>query len=498
MLTVTTYISTDIAAVPLLWVVPLGLYLLTFAIAFAGGSGGRLGSLMALALPVLVIPPIVTLLIRSSLSPVLIIPLHLAAFFVAAMVCHGELVRARPSPARLTEFYLWISIGGVAGGIAGAIVSPLVFPTPIEYPIALVLACLCRPTPACGRWKARVLDYGAPAAVAAVIVVQVIVARQAGLPPRAPMTYALFLLPAMLTCATVWHRPGPYAAGLAIVLIAGHAWAGAHARFERVERNFFGVLRVERSVDGRYRALVHGNTIHGTQAVHPEARRQPTTYFARSGPAGQVIEAHAGPAARVAVVGLGAGTLAAYATGAQAWTFYEIDPAVERLARDPRAFTYLSDCGSRCQVVAGDARLTLARAGDAAYDLIVLDAFSSDAIPVHLLTREAFDLYQRTLAPGGLLLFHLSNRFLDLNPVLAAAAASHGLEVRGRADLVRTYEEAAAGKFDSVWAVMARSTADLGQIAFDPRWTRLALDPGVRPWTDDYSNVVSLLRVRSQ
>ena len=261
------------------------------------------------------------------------------------------------------------------------------------------------------------------------------------------------------------------------------------------DRTFFGVLRVRADASGSQHVLMHGNTIHGEQRVDAAEQREPRTYYHRSGPIGQVIESSAArlPSARVGVVGLGAGSLAAYAQPGQQWTFYEIDPAVVRIAQEPRLFTYLRDCGGACDVVLGDARLSLARSGTPTYVLLVLDAFSSDAIPVHLMTREALDLYLRHLDANGILAFHISNRHLDLQPVLAALAAEKGLAALVRRD-ARSAEASDRGQFPSEWLVMARSREVFGALAADARWEQPVAPPGTRTWADDYSDILAVLR----
>jgi hypothetical protein len=257
------------------------------------------------------------------------------------------------------------------------------------------------------------------------------------------------------------------------------------------------VYRVAIEHGGRYRRLVHGTTLHGLQAVDPARQREPLAYFHRTGPFGQAFAQLPNLSARshVAVVGLGIGTLASYATADQRWTFYELDPAVERLANTTAYFNFLGACGDRCRVTIGDARLSLADATPNQYELIVLDAFSSDAIPTHLLTSEALTLYRSRLAPGGVLAFHISNRNLSLGPVLARLAERHGLVA------FRQYErlidsQAFEGKSASDWVVMAAGVADLGPLVTDARWKRLVASPGDRLWTDDYSSVLSVLRLR--
>lgn len=262
------------------------------------------------------------------------------------------------------------------------------------------------------------------------------------------------------------------------------------------ERSFFGSLTVQSFPDG-VQMLVHGNILHGAQSLAPAERREPLTYYHREGPIGQVFEAYrerlAG--AHIGVVGLGVGTLACYAEPGQSWTFFEIDGAVERLARDPRYFTYLRDCAPGARVVLGDGRLELAGIPDRAVRLLVLDAFSSDAIPVHLLTREALRLYLAKVEERGLLAFHISSRFVDLRPVLEDLAHDAGVVAAIQQEPPLTIEQGEERKVDSTWVVMARSAADLVPLLVDPRWEHLAGRPDPSVWTDDFSNVLGILRL---
>jgi SAM-dependent methyltransferase len=286
---------------------------------------------------------------------------------------------------------------------------------------------------------------------------------------------------------------------VAAVLLAGGMSQGPSGRLLHIERSFFGVLRVTEDPERRIHRLFHGSTLHGQQSLEPSLSREPSTYFTRSGPIGQVFEALGTrlerPGARVAIVGLGVGTLASYARAGQRWTFYELDPAVERIARDRRFFTYLSDCAAdSLEIVRGDARLRFREAPDRSYCLIVLDAFSSDAMPVHLVTREAIQLYRDKLAKGGILAFNLSNRYLELDPVMGRQAEDAGLICRIRSDTMLDRAEQQGGKQPSIWAVMAADEGDLAHLAADPRWTRPAVRTNSRAWTDDYSDLARSLR----
>jgi spermidine synthase len=265
------------------------------------------------------------------------------------------------------------------------------------------------------------------------------------------------------------------------------------------ERGFFGVHRVEYWERGneRYHALVNGSTLHGMQSLTPDRQREPLTYYHRTGPIGQVFDMlqQRQKPQDVAVLGLGVGSLACYNQPGQRWTFYEIDPQVVQTARDPRFFTLLRDCAPTARIVLGDGRLSLTRAEDQQFDLIVLDAYSSDSIPLHLATRESLALYLQKLAPRGLLAYHISNRYVNIRPVLANLALDAGLESLVQLDPV-TAEQAALGKTASEWIIMARERDDFGELSHDERWQKLLGQPGGDVWTDDFSSITSVLRFR--
>ena len=276
------------------------------------------------------------------------------------------------------------------------------------------------------------------------------------------------------------------------------ALAGAFVQPQRdqllfARRTFFGTLRVWNVPDRAEHKLMHGTTAHGSQSTEEAYRGEPQAYYHRSGPIGQVFRAWEPSlqSASIGVVGLGAGDLAAYAKPGQRWMFYEIDPEVERIARDTTFFTYLRDCGDACQVLLGDARLSLERNPARGYRILIIDAFSSDAIPVHLLTREAIDLYLSRISADGLLAFHVSNRHLDLKPVLARLALERHLVAMAQLYRSGTQDEAQTA---SEWVLLARSQATLGPLAADARWTRLTSSGAQRVWTDDFSNVFSVLK----
>ena len=433
-------------------------------------------------------------------------PVHLAAFFLAAVVCHARLAADRPGEARLTEFYLWLSVGGMAGGLVNALVAPALFSSIFEYPLALVLAALCRsPAPAAeprseGRGGARPggqlgwRDVTAPLAVGGVTAGVLFFAPGAG--DASLAVRSLVAVPGLANYAAR-GRSLRFGLGLAAMLLAGTAHTGLHGRTLRVDRNFFGVLRVTEDESGRFHQIVHGNVIHGRQHRAPERRRDPLAYYHREGPLGDVFATFDAELAGrdVAVVGLGAGAIAAYAKPDQRWTFFEINPAVVRVATDPALFTFLADAFPEAppRIRLGDARLRLAEEPEGAFALLVLDAFSSDAVPTHLLTREALAIDRAKLAPDGLLAFHVSNRYLDLRPVVARAAREAGLAVLARDDLTPSKELLADGLTPSQWLVASPDASRLARLVARG-WHEPA--SGDRDaWTDDYSDVISAYRL---
>ncbi len=491
LLGVTTYITTDIAAVPLLWVIPLGLYLLTFVLVFARRPLLSQGLMVRLQ-PFLILPLALLFLWGLQAEGNLVLPLHLLAFFLTAMVCHGELARSRPPTLYLTEFYLWLAVGGVLGGLFNALAAPLIFSTVVEYPLALVIACLLRPPPLArgAGTRERWLDLALPAGFGLLLALLVLVVQASSAEVAVTGLTLLISGLAAMVCYSFSPRPLRFGLGVGALMLAGVLYTHGQYPVLHQERSFFGVLQVKTDPTRQYHLLYHGTTLHGAQSLDPTRRRDPLTYFHAEGPIGQMFNGFSKKPGhqKVAIIGLGSGSLACYAWGDQQWTFYEIDPAVERLARDPRYFTYLNDCPAQVEVILGDARLTLAQAPNHHYDLIIFDAFSSDAVPLHLISREALKLYLDKLADGGLLVFHVSNRYLNLQPVLANLAQDAGL-----ACLYQDYQVNQAEQYAyyirSMWVVMARQLEDLGELSGDPRWAPPAEDPGTGLWTDEFSNI---------
>lgn len=497
MLGVTTYLTTDVAPMPLLWVVPLAVYLLTFVFAF--GQNARLsGRRIRRLLPILMLPLALTIAFKA-IGPLWVLALlHLLTFFVISMVCHGELARSRPAAERLTEFFLWIAVGGVLGGIFNALLAPLAFNHPIEYPLVLVAACFLRTTDGTARAKPVAgWEFVVPLALGALLTGLVWLIRTlpiVGLP-------GLLLsggLPAAL-CFALRHRPVAFGFGLGTLMLtmAMLTGSGEYRTLYR-ERSFFGVWQVRVHPAGKFTALVNGTTDHGRQSLEAGRELEPLAYFHRAGPIGQVFRAMEGStsAGPVGIIGLGTGSLACHGKPGQEFTFYEIDPAVLRIAGDPRYFTYLKACPPAIRVILGDARRSLVAAPDRHYGLIILDAFSSDAIPSHLLTREALRLYLDKLADSGLLALHISNRHLDLEPTVANLAHDAKLVALAQLEAAISKEDARDGRTPSHWVVLARRAEDLGALRADQRWRALPPRPDRRLWTDDFSNILEVIRWR--
>lgn len=491
MLGVTNFISTDVASVPFLWVIPLSLYLLTFVLAFARRALIPTNTL-AVLLPLATIVIVLTTLLDIAVNFKLIMIVHLIYFFIAALTCHQQLAQGRPSTKHLTEFYFWLSFGGVLGGIFNALVAPMVFNSVAEYPLIVVAACLLLPKREQTQTRsARYLDYLIPAGILVIALLSVLVFHSFG---KAWNVRALLALVVPIVFLAR-KRPLRFALSLAAIVLVGAIIGSISQNTLRAERNFFGVLRVVEDPSEKIHWLFHGSTNHGRQSTNPERQCEALSYFHRTGPIGQVFTSFRElPVVKnVAVIGLGTGATAVYTKPNDNWTFYEINPAVVDIARDAKYFSYLSQCAAApVSIVLGDARLKLQEAPEAGYGMIVLDAFSSDAIPIHLITQEALDLYLSKLAPGGLLVFHISNRHLNLYPVMANLAASRQLHGLG------FYDPASfdlQGKDKSEWVVMARAEADIGTLKNAPH-TRVLHSDGRKVWTDDFSNILTVIKWR--
>jgi hypothetical protein len=509
MLAVTSYFTTVVRPMPLLWIIPLVLYLFSFAIVFARRPPIPRRWLNRI-FPFYALPVLGMVLLGGGGPFFALAALHFGAFFLAALLCHGELAADRPSAGDLTEFYWWIAVGGATGGLFTAVIAPVVFNDFYEYPIAIVAAALLRPALASRGGRRSVLgDYALPAAVAAGLLAVVALAAVSGVTARldsVTVTNAasgsdllrvliVFAIPAAVSAAFSW-RPVRFGLTLtAMGLLSLLPLGSQNVLFQ--QRDFFGVHKVVTDVSGDRRELIDGGVIHGIQLTDPSVRDVPSSYYSPSGPVGDFFNAENATDAAwsVAVIGLGAGSLGCYAQPGQTWSYYEIDPTVVDIARNPSMFTFLRDCTPRATVTLGDGRLTLAKVPDHSYNLIVVDAFGGDAIPVHLLTREAIELYLAKLKPDGALLFNISNKYVDIGSVLAGEAGALDLASYVRTDIDVTPEQAALGKVQSAWLVMSRDGTNLGVLPNMPGWQSQTASAQSPVWTDDFSDLLAVMRL---
>ena len=498
MLATSTYITTDVVAMPLLWVLPLGLYLLSFTIAFAERRGAA--DFITACAPITILMFGGVLMGGYQAWPWFNLIVALLDLFMASVALHTALYRARPAPDRLTGFYLAMAAGGALGGVFAGLIAPLIFDWTYEFPLLILAAgALVPQLYLSARLRALWTGPRRHAALAIVVValgVQVLLRTRDGTGLTGPTNYGvLFLVVGAAGLVSLGARK-PYLVVLvaALLLFGGYRSLALSAEPGARTRSYFGVYTI-RSSPG-LRELDHGTTVHGIQQRgSPERERTPTTYYAPRSGVGQAMTAAPrlfGPAARIGVVGLGTGTLACYARPGQAWRFYEIDPTVIRIARDSGAFTYLSRCLPNPVIRVGDARVRLREEAPASLDLLALDAFSSDAVPMHLMTREAFATYGRVLSPRGLLLVHISNRFVDLEPVVAATARADGWSA-AKFDYHPSLLDGRASA--SIWIALSRDSATLAALGQEePGWEPLTPRPGLAPWTDDYSTILPLLK----
>lgn len=589
----TTHVTTDVASAPLLWVLPLALYLLTFVLVFrermiafpalavlVGGiaaglfyalsdrlgitftfetailsaaSGALLFAIAYVALPltsmqwllgvhvVAVVAALLTMAQTRNEGWFVTAPVGVLVFFTSAMVAHRTLYEARPAPRHLTEFYLWMSLGGALGGLAAALLAPRVFPEVYEYPILLALSMACRPGALSldglvpferKKLIESVLVLWILFAIAALIwlwgpwLIENVGAPGSYLPSTSTITskaalwftwpltqvgralnwlFSLGLaglmvgLMGLLLLAVPRHPLGQFllAAGMVAIMLTNET--SVHRG--NAQRSYFGIYRVQlqTSADGQWNTLVHGTTLHGAQRVRDEkgesiADTTPSTYYYPESPMAKTVDTMrelvtaAGRKPRVGVIGLGSGSLACHAQEGERWTFFEIDPVMIDLSTKSEMFTYMENCQPNADIVIGDARLTLNKQPNGSFDLIIVDAFSSDAVPVHLMTAEALKMYLDKLKPEGVALLHISNRYLDLDAVLSATAPTvpglHGLIVSDEAADPTTYAQSS-----STVALFARSAEILDK--YRGTGTPAELDAGkLRAWTDDYSDIL--------
>lgn len=492
LVSVTSHISTDIAAAPLLWVLPLALFLLTFVIAFRGATLPTEDRLPQIQFW---LAAFVLMSMTGSFLPLAgNLVLHLMLFFVSALICHRTLYNLRPQSSDLTLFYVAMSLGGVCGGMFSTFAGPLLFSTILEYPILVVAALFCNAQFLKDLRNARTQAFIAPAAVGIALLVVVLIYKS----PEA----AKFATKAIAIAMLLFWRSAPRFAAAAMTALALIVFQPMIFKAES-HRSFFGVHKIWELNKGTFRILSHGTTVHGAMRILNDdgtpytGKPQPTAYYSFQGPLGTAISSirdAKGPLNTIFAIGQGVGTLACHRKDGESLTFFEIDAAVAKIAGDPTKFRFMTECAPNARVVIGDARLTVSREKGKA-DVIIVDAFSSDAIPVHLLTREAIAGYLTKLRPGGAILVHVSSQTMDLKQIVARAAAEHGLVAFTRMDIV-------AGEFDkefrlsSVVIALAQQAGHLGAMTTSGGWKPIGPDMANRPWTDDYSTIIPAIAAK--
>jgi SAM-dependent methyltransferase len=490
MLAVTNHIAENVGSMPFLWIMPLALYLLTFIVAFAHRfhvSSTRVSRLIPIVL-LAVFPLVAAGVVAPPGLNWVVIGLHLLLLYCGALLCHTRLAESRPDPERLTDFYFWIALGGVLGGVFTATLSPLLFNSVIEYPLVVAALPFFRVGP-----RER-LNLTIPALLSAGILITWIIFRFTHVDSdttSVALAYTiLFFIGYKMKSHVLRFASAFVVFILSCAFILPGYIEGANRTF--AARNFFGVKKVLDDPSAHLRKFLHGDTIHGIESTDAGHAGQPLSYYYPGGSVSDVIEmmrARHKPQ-HFGVLGLGTGTMASYADSVHHVTFFEIDPSVEPIAR--HFFTFLPRCGSNCDVVIGDGRLQLERTADAEFDLLLLDAFSSDSVPTHLLSREAVGLYLRKLKPDGILIFHVSNRYLNVEKLVSALISDAGLVAYTRFDDAGDLRK--LGKSSANHVAAARHIEDLGPIENRRGWNRVVPPPDFQAWTDDYSNLLSLIR----
>ncbi len=496
MLSTTTHLTTDIFAMPLLWVIPLGLYLLSFVFAFADNR--QVAGVIALLAPITMLLAGGVAMVSTHSGNMTMAFASVLLLFMVAVSLHARLYDLRPHAAQLTKFYLAMSVGGALGGAFTALAAPVLFDWVWEHPILVLAAALLMPLPELLNWRRlegiepRVERITLAVLFAAAVFLAGTLSDLASDKESSLVRVFLTLLMTGIGILLVGKRWMFVTVLVMLMLAQGGAKTIQTSWEDKRTRSYFGIYTVDESHGTR--RLVHGTTLHGQQSLEPETKLAPTTYYGDTSGAGIALEEAQrlyGEHSRVGVVGLGAGTLACRNKPGQTWTFFEIDPAVLAYSRDG-TFSYLSDCAPDSKVILGDARIELEALPASQFDVLIVDAFSSDAIPLHLLTEEAMDVYLRSLSEGGMAVIHISNRYIELEPVIAAIAKSHGLAARMRFDAPEDKPELSPSK----WVALTRDPAKLEALAGaspDSPWQDLAR-PAPRPWTDDFASILPYIR----
>lgn len=499
MLSTTTHLTTDIVAMPLLWALPLGLYLLSFVTAFAHNR--RFADFVTMLAPLVILVAGGLAFSTGTQNPFFSATLGLFLLFVVAVGLHTQMFRLRPPVGHLTRFYLAMSFGGMLGGLFCAIIAPTLFDWAYEHPILVLAAALLVPQYALVDWPER---WTKPLSVALpAIALALSFGAEQGLFGGGDLgSLGGSLLVSIIALACLGRR-WPFAISLAALMLSYGGWTQlARSAGDDRTRSYFGIYEVSERRDGSARVLTHGTTLHGIQNLEAGLETEPTSYYARRSGVGIALAAAPqlyGPDARIGIVGLGSGTLACYARPGQTWTFFEIDPAMVEVAR--HRFTFLRQCAPDARIVLGDARISLSRAPPASFDMLAVDAFTSDSVPMHLLTLEALGVYGRAVHPEGIILFHISNRYLDLEPVIADIAERGGWTAAMMQYVPREEEEVLNATL-SVWIALSRSDEAMTRLVAASgedagAWTMLETQPGFEGWTDDHASILPIISYES-
>ena len=503
MLSTSLHLTTDIVAMPLIWVLPLGLYLLSFSVAFAERRG--LAVALTRVSPFFIVFAACATFVDATAFPFALAGVTLVSLFVIAVAIHSRMFDLRPEPAHLTRFYLAMSVGGMLGGLFCALIAPLIFDWTYEHPILLMAAALLVVHQPIFAFTAKFSDGSKAATRAtrlgtiALLFIAVASIDIFEIPVGLSMTMLSGLILVSLAPLTFGNRVlFPVLVGAVLLSMNGWDRLAMSIADGKMTRSFFGIYSIGMQA-GKARTLVHGTTVHGIQMLDTVKSTMPTTYYAPKSGVGLAMTAAPalfGGKARIGVVGLGAGTLSCYSQPGQDWRYYEIDPVIVDIARNPKNFTFISQCLPGVTVETGDARLVLAEEANRKADLLVIDAFSSDSVPMHLLTLEAFETYRKHISDNGLLMVHISNRYLDLRPVLAGAA-SHGWTARIRRYAV-TDDERKNFYTPSLWVALSpnkETIAKLEASSGSDGWSELKGRADFTPWTDDYGSILPLLMI---
>ena len=500
MLSTTSHLTTDLMAMPLIWVIPLGIYLLSFSVAFADNQ--KPAYWISRFAPIVLIVSAAFVFVVWGKAAIGGLTASLSLLFIVAVALHNEMYRTRPAPAQLTSFYLMMSVGGVLGGFFCAIVAPLLFDWTWEHPILILMAAAL--LPAIPLLRLNENDKRLPLIMVVIGMIALALGLFGGISEPVESSFTKILLAATimtLGIAVAGFRI-PFLLAVAGLLTINGGWYSVQQSLDGVRmRSYFGTYTVNASESGRVRWLNHGTTMHGMQLLDDPTR--PISYYPDTSGVGiAMLNAPRlyGPEASIGVVGLGTGTLACYRRPGQYWQFFEIDPLVIEIARERKIFSFLEKCAPDVPITLGDARLTLAAVPEGKFDILALDAFSSDSIPLHLLTKEAFATYRKALKPDGILLVHISNRYIDLNPVVAAEAKANGWSAALRHDSP-TEQLINRGNRASQWIALSRDPAKLAELTGkvdkvksryynSEQWLQLDAPGKTSPWTDDYASVL--------